>query len=127
MKITILGDERLRVDATPGPMTVEAPSAEMRYSPFHMVASGLATCVHATLSSWAENAKLDAGELAIEVGWSFAEKPHRVGRYELRLEWPGLPPERRAAAERATTLCPVHATLGHAPEIQTEIAPAGAP
>ncbi|MDQ3555750.1 MAG: OsmC family protein, partial [Gemmatimonadota bacterium] len=122
MKITILADDRLRVDAVPGPMTVEAPSAELRYSPFHMLASGLATCVYATLASWAENAKIDAAELAIEVGWSFAEKPHRVGSFSLRLEWPGLPPERHAAAERVTHLCPIHATLGNPPEIRTEIA-----
>jgi uncharacterized OsmC-like protein len=122
LKITLLAEDRLRVDPVAGPLTVEAPSAELRYSPFHMLASGLATCVYATLRSWADTAKVDAEQLAVEVAWSFAEKPHRVGHFLLRLEWPGLPPERRATAERVTHLCPIHATLGNPPEIHTEIA-----
>lgn len=122
MKITLLSEERLRLDPTPGPLTIEAESAEMTYSPFHMVASGLATCVHSVLASWAETAGLAADDLAIEVGWAFADRPHRVGSYELSLRWPSLPAERRGAAQRVAALCPVHATLHHPPAIRAEVA-----
>lgn len=121
MKITLLDDARVRFDGTPGPLTVEAPSAEMQYSPFHMLASGLATCVYSTVRSWAEHAKLDADALAVEVGWSFAEEPHRVGHFDLRLEWPGLPENRRGAAERAAGFCPVHKSFEMPTEIHTEV------
>lgn len=121
MKITLLSEERIRLEATSGPMTVAAESAETTYSPFHMVASGLATCVYSVLASWGSHAGVEPGGLVVEVGWSFAEKPHRVGSYELSLEWPGLPEERRSAAARAATLCPVHATLHHPPEIKVEV------
>lgn len=121
MKITLLSDERIRLDPVPGPMTIEAPSAEMYYSPFHMLASGLATCIFSTVASWAEHAKIPTEGLAVEVGWTFAEQPHRVGSYELHLEWPGLPPERRNAALRAASLCPVHRTLEMPTEVHTHI------
>jgi putative redox protein len=121
VKITLLSEERIRLDATPGPMTIEAESAERVYSPFHMVASGLATCVFSVLASWAETAGIDATDLVIEVGWTFAEKPHRVGRYRLQLGWPSLPEARRAAAARVAALCPIHATLHHPPEIDVEV------
>jgi hypothetical protein len=39
MKITLLSDDAIRLEPVAGPMTIEASSAEMVYSPFHMLAS----------------------------------------------------------------------------------------
>ena len=117
MKITLLSDDAVRFDPAPGPLTIEAPTAEQTYSPFHMLGSSLAVCTHSILHSWATHAKLGADDLAIEVRWTFAEHPHRVGTIDMTLEWPSLPGSRREAAKRAATLCPVHATLSHAPTI----------
>lgn len=122
MKIELLAEDRIRLSLTPGPLSVEAESPEMIYSPFHMMASGLATCIFSILQSWASNADFTADDLAIEVGWAFADGPHRVGSYGIRLEWPSLPEPRRAAALRAAALCPVHKTLEHPPAITTELA-----
>ena len=119
MKITLLSDERIRLEATAGPMTIEADTPDRMYSPFHMVASGLATCIMSVLHSWASNAKLSPDDLSIEVGWSFADAPRRVGSYEVELIWPSLPEARRTAAERATHLCPIHQTLQNPPEIRS--------
>lgn len=122
MKITLLSEDRIRLEDAAGPMTIMADSAEMSYSPFHMLASGLATCIFSVLHSWASHAKLPADRLALEVGWQFAEQPHRVGSLAVKIDWPELPDARRAAAERAASLCAVHATLTHPPEIAVEIA-----
>ena len=129
MKITLLSEESIRLEGASGPLTIEAESAEQVYSPFHMLASGLAVCTYSILTSWANNAKLDADGLAIEVGWTFAEKPHRVGDIRLIFEWPGLPQDRTEAAKRVAALCPIHATFHHAPSIAIEAAVAltGAP
>ena len=128
MKITLLSEESIRLDGPGGPLTIEAESAEQVYSPFHMLASALAVCTHSILVSWATNAKMDADDLAIDVGWSFAEKPHRVGDIHLTLAWPTLPPDRIETAKRVAALCPIHATLQHPPTISIEaaMAPAGA-
>jgi putative redox protein len=121
VKITLLSDERLRLEPTPGPMTIEAASPERAYSPFHMVGSGLATCVLSVLASWAETAGFTADDLVIEVEWTFAEKPHRIGRFALALHWPSLPEPRRGAATRVAALCPIHATLHTPPEIEVAV------
>lgn len=121
MKIILLSDERIRLEGTPGPLTIEAESADAYYSPFHMMASGLATCVYSVLGSWGSNAKIPVEDLAMEVGWEFVEDPYRVGRYEVEVIWPSLPEARRAAAERAAHLCTVHKTLEHPPEIETRV------
>ena len=129
MKIILLGEDAIRLEPDTGPMTIEALSADQSYSPFHMLASGLAYCIFSILHSWGETVKLGADDLAVEVRWSFAEEPHRVGAMAVSLEWPSLPPARTAVAQRVATLCPIHATLHHSPEItitRSGAEPAGA-
>lgn len=121
MKIRLLSDESIRVENDGGPMTVEAESASQQYSPFHMLASGLAICTYSVIHSWATHAKLDASDLAVEVAWDFAEKPHRVGSYAMRFIWPSLPEARRESALRAAKLCAAHATFQHTPEFRMEV------
>jgi len=127
VNITLLSDDAVRFDPGPGPLTIEAPSAERSYSPFHMLGSSLAVCTHSLLYSWATHAKLGADDLAVEVRWTFAEKPHRIGAIEMTLDWPSLPASRRDAATRAATLCPVHATLSHSPTLTTRVGTESAP
>lgn len=86
-----------------------------------MLASALGACELSVLSSWAEHARLDASNLALEIAWSFADAPKRVGEIEVTIVWPSLPAERRNAAIRAAHLCAVHNTLSNPPTIRTEI------
>lgn len=117
MKITLTSDTSLAFEDDHAPMSVEAPSAEHDYSPFHMMGSALAYCTFSVLRSWAEHAALDASDIRLEVSWTFAESPHRVAGYDVRIRWPALPATRKSAAARAASLCAVHATLSHPPQI----------
>lgn len=117
MKIILLGDDALRLEPIPGALTVEAATSEMSYSPFHMLASGLATCTASVLHSWATHAKLSVEDLSLAVRWRFADDPHRVSDIEVILEWPSLPANRLGAARRVAEMCTVHATLTHPPRI----------
>ena len=117
MKLTLLGEDAIRLEPTDGPMNIEALSAEQSYSPFHMVGGGLAYCTFSVLYSWASHAKLQADDLTIDVKWTFAEDPHRVGSYEVRFNWPSLPPNRLEAAKRVSEMCTIHATLHNPPTI----------
>ena len=117
MKIILLGEDAVRLEPDVGPMTIEALSADQSYSPFHMLASSLAFCTFSILHSWAGTVKLGADDLAVEVRWTFAEEPHRVGSMAMTLDWPSLPAARTAVAQRVAALCAIHATLHHPPEI----------
>jgi uncharacterized OsmC-like protein len=121
MKITLLADDAIRLEQTGEQMTIEADSADTVYSPFQMLASGLAFCTDSVMRSWASHAKLSADDLTIEVRWTFADNPHRIGNMELKILWPSLPENRVAAAERVGGLCAIHATLSHPPEIVTKV------
>ena len=121
MKITLVSDDSIRLEQDGGPMTIEAPSADVVYSAFQMLASGLAFCTDSVVRSWASNAGVAADDLTIEVSWSFADKPHRVGQMEVKLIWPSLPEQRVATAERVAALCGIHSTLTHPPLLTTKI------
>ncbi|HEY2732456.1 MAG TPA: OsmC family protein [Polyangiales bacterium] len=120
VKITLLSEESIRLEPTAGPMTIEAMSPEQSYSPFHMLAGGLAYCTFSVFYAWAEHAKLDASSLTIDVSWTFADDPHRVAGYDLRFNWPGLPANRLDAARRVAELCTVHATFTHPPAVSID-------
>ena len=121
MKITLIAEDGIRLEPIPGPMTIEAESADQLYSPFHMLASGLAFCTYSVLASWASNAKLDSDDIIVEVRWEFAEDPHRVGSIRMSVEWPSLPPQREKAASRVAEMCAMHATLMHSPVVETTV------
>lgn len=120
MKIILLSDDAIRLEPDTGPMTIEALSPEQSYSPFHMLASGLAYCTFSVMYAWATHAKLPADDLVIDVRWTFADDPHRVDRLELDFAWPSLPERRLEAAKRVAELCTIHATLTHPPTVVIE-------
>lgn len=117
MKITLLSEDSIRLEPVPGQMTIEALTAEQSFSAFHMVGSGLAYCTFSVLHAWAESAGLDSGDLTLEVSWTFAQDPQRVGRYDIRFRWPSLPARRLDAARRVAKLCTIHATFEQPPVI----------
>ena len=129
MKITLVADDAIHLDPIPGPLTIEAASEEMSYSPFHMLASALATCSFSVLHSWATHAKISVDDLSLDVRWQFGEDPHQVSDISVVMNWPSLPANRLAAAERVASLCTIHATLTHPPkiEITSATAPNAAP
>lgn len=117
MKITLTSEDSIRLEPVVGPMTIEAMSAEQSYSPFHMVASGLAYCTWSVMYAWAEHAGIPADDLTLEVAWTFAQDPQRVERYDMRFNWPSLPARRLEAAKRVAAMCTIHATFEHPPTI----------
>ena len=120
MKITLLADDAIRLEPVAGPLTIEASSAEMAYSPFHMLGSSLATCIFSVINSWATHAKIPVDDLVIDVRWTFGDEPHRVSDLAVTFDWKSLPPNRLAAARRVAELCTVHTTLHHPPHVTIE-------
>ena len=127
MKILLTGEESLRLEPTPGMLTIEAPSRDRSYSPFHMLGSALAGCTFSVLQSWASNKNIHVDDLTIEVKWKFAEGEHRVERMDARIEWPSLPAEMWPRAMRAAHVCGIHQTLTHTVEINVEAVGAQSP
>lgn len=122
MKITLTGEESLRLEATSGPLTIEAQSHDVQYSPFHMLGSALGACTLSVLQSWASNKNLGVNDLRVDVSWDFVEGQHRVGSMKVKLLWPSLSAELWPRAIRAANLCGIHNTLTRPPQITVEAA-----
>jgi uncharacterized OsmC-like protein len=122
MKITLTGEESLRVEPSSSQLTIEAPTADVQYSPFHMLGSALGACTLSVLQSWASNKNLGVNDLKVDVSWDFMEGQHRVGSIKVRLLWPSLSAELWPRAIRAANICGIHNTLTHPPQITVEAA-----
>jgi uncharacterized OsmC-like protein len=121
MKIVLLGEDAIRLEADEGPMTIEALEPDQQYSPFHMLASSLAYCTFSVMYSWASHTKQGADDLVIEVRWKFSDdEPRRVAQLDLAFDWPSLPAKKLEAAKRVAHLCTIHETLQHPAVVTTE-------
>ena len=120
MKITLTGEESLKIEPTPGPLTIEAASHDQSYSPFHMLGSALGTCACSVLQSWASNKSIGIDDLKVDVSWTFVEGEHRIGTMKVVLDWPSLSAELWPRVIRAASLCGVHKTLTHPIEISVD-------
>ena len=119
MKIILTSEDSIRLLPDEGPMTIEAPTADEQYSPFHMLGSSLAYCTFSVMYSWATHTKQSVDDLEIDVSWKFSDdEPKRVANIKLTYRWPSLPEKKREAARRVAELCTVHATLTHPPTIE---------
>jgi putative redox protein len=127
MKITLTGEESLRLEASSGPLTIESESPDQSYSPFHMLGSALGGCTFSVLQSWATNRNIDAGDLKIDISWTFVEGQHRVGSMNVKLDWPSLSAEAWPRAIRVASVCGVHQTMTHPIEITVDAVGAEAP
>ena len=127
MKITLTGEESLRIEPTSGQLTIEAASPDQSYSPFHMLGSALGTCTTTVLQSWASNKNISVDDLKVDVSWSFVEGEHRLGTMKVALTWPSLAAEMWPRVIRAASLCGVHKTFTHPVEISVDAVGVEAP
>lgn len=121
MRILLEGENALTLLPAGDTLTIESEDGEQAYSPFHMIGSALASCTFSVLHSWADYAGLQAADIRLHVAWEFGEDPHRLTNIRMNIEWPSLPDARRLAAERAASLCTVHAILTHPPKVETVV------
>ncbi len=127
MKITLTGEESLRLEPSSGPLTIESQSPDQSYSPFHMLGSALGACTLSVLQSWASNRSIAADDLRIDISWTFVEGQHRVGSMRMKLDWPSLSAEAWPKAIRVANVCGVHQTMTHPIEITVDAVGAESP
>lgn len=121
MRLILEGEQRLHLQVDGAGLDVQSVEPGLSFSPLHMLAASLATCTAAVLIGWAQRARLPWEDLSIQVEWEYVEDPYRVGRYDMTLRWPGLPPGREGAALRVAQHCTVEHTLQYPPTIDLRV------
>jgi uncharacterized OsmC-like protein len=88
-------------------------------TPTELFVASLASCVGFYARRYLARHDLDATGLSVEVSYTMATKPSRVGDVSLRLVVPaGVPEERQAALLAMAGHCTVHNTLTVSPEVR---------
>ena len=95
--------------------------AHVHFSALQMFATSLALCTASVLLGYGEQLGVGTHALRIRVRWEVDEKPRRIRRVEMDIEWPGLPTSRLAAAKRAAAHCTLHNTLQHSTTVETRV------
>lgn len=88
-----------------------------------LLMASLGSCVGSVLVYFAQRHEIDLEGMAINLDWTLAENPHRIGSIEVSVEVPHhLSEERQKTLERVAHACLIHNTLTHPPEIALRLA-----
>ena len=92
------------------------------FGALQMLAASLALCTASVLEDYATTARFHLHSLAIDVAWSYADQPYRVGDMRMTLQiGSDVPASRHKALLRAAEHCTVHSTLKHGATVETTL------
>lgn len=104
---------------------VESEAPDAHYSALPMFATSLGLCTFAVVAEYAKRFQADTADMEIDLDWDYVDDPYRIGNIDMVIRWPQVPEERLRSVERAATLCTIHNTLHHPPEISTRVVRSG--
>ena len=120
MRLILEGEQRLHLQVDGAGLDVQSVEPGLSFPPPH--AGGLACHLHGGRADRVGAARTAAvGGSLDQVEWEYVEDPYRVGRYDMTLRWPGLPPGRESAALRVAQHCTVEHTLQYPPTIDLRV------
>ncbi|MFZ5863276.1 MAG: OsmC family protein [Nitrospirota bacterium] len=128
------GGVRFEAEARGHRLAIDQPKDEggrdEGMTPLECLGVSLGSCVAYFVARFAQRHALALEALRVDVTWDYAERPHRVGRFLVRVGYRGtvdaLMRERLLAVAQG---CTVHHTLTHPPDVSVTLTdlPAEAP
>jgi uncharacterized OsmC-like protein len=118
MKLSISYKGGARYDVTSGAHTlvtdqpVEDGGGDAGMSPVELFVGSLGSCVAYFVGRYCARHRIPCEGFTVDVEWSYAEQPHRVGAVELRVNLPAtLSPEQREKLLKVAHGCTVHQSI----------------
>ncbi len=127
MRMRVSLDEGVRFTArTRGhAVTVDQPAdnggTDAGMTPPELMAASLASCVGYYVVRYCEQAGIDPGGLEIACDWEVGGEPRCIRRFEIEVDLPACPENRRKAVERVAGQCLIHHTLHGEPEVNVRL------
>jgi uncharacterized OsmC-like protein len=91
-------------------------------TPVEAMAVAVGSCVGYFVARFCQRHDLQPEALSVIVGWTYAERPHRVGALEVAIEYRGpLDDAMRDRLLKVAEGCTVHQTLAFPPEITVRL------
>ena len=87
-----------------------------------LLMASLGSCIGSVLVYFAQRHEILLEGMRIDLDWSVAEEPHRIGEIDISLALPATVPRKQyATLERVAHACLIHNTLTHPPKISLEL------
>lgn len=129
MNLTVTYKGGARYDVTSGAhmlvtdQPVEDGGGDAGMSPVELFVASLAGCVAYFVGRYCARHQILCEGFTVEVEWSYAEQPHRVGAVELRVNLPSaVTPEQREKLLKVAHGCTVHQSLAVPPKVAIQLA-----
>jgi putative redox protein len=91
-------------------------------TPVEFMGAALGSCVGVFAVDYLKRNELSTDGFRVDVEWTAASAPKRIGHYAVKVQAPAELTERqRASLTRIVHACTVHKTLEHPPEIEVEL------
>lgn len=91
-------------------------------TPPELMGAALGACVGVYAVDYLKRNDLSTEGFRVEVEWTGASAPKRIGGFEVKVHLPvDLTDRQRASLSRIVQSCTVHKTLEHPPEIQVDL------
>jgi uncharacterized OsmC-like protein len=117
-----------RFDVTSGRHTivtdqpVEDGGSDAGMSPVELFVGSLGSCVAYFVGRYCARHQIPCEGFTVDVEWSYAEQPHRVGAVELRVNLPSaVTPEQREKLLKVAHGCTVHQSLAVPPKVEINL------
>lgn len=118
MNLTVTYKGGARYDVTSGAHTlvtdqpVKDGGSDAGMSPVELFVGSLGSCVAYFVGRYCARHQISCEGFTVDVEWSYAEQPHRVGAVEITLNLPTeLTPEQREKLLKVAHGCTVHQSL----------------
>ncbi len=95
---------------------------DLGLSPIELLIASLGSCIGYYVARYCERHDISRSGLRVDLDWTDAENPHRIGAIRATIMIPSHVPEpKRAALIRVAEGCTVHHTLTHPPQIAVDL------
>jgi putative redox protein len=129
MSLTVTYQGGVRFDITSRTHTlvtdqpVEDGGADAGMSPVELFVGSLGSCVAYFVARYCKRHEIPCEGFTIDVDWSYAEQPHRIGAIALNLHLPGdLTPEQKEKLLKVAHGCTVHQSITVTPKVEINLA-----
>jgi putative redox protein len=128
MMLTVAYKSGARFDVTSGRHTIvtdqpiEDGGGDAGMSPVELFVGSLGSCVAYFVGRYCARHQIPCEGFTVDVEWSSAKQPHRVGAVELRIKLPAtLSPEQRENLLKVAHGCTVHQSLVMPPKLEINL------
>jgi putative redox protein len=126
MTVTYRGGSRFDVTSGNHVIVTDQPvkdgGNDAGMSPVELFVGSLASCVGYFVGRYCARHQIPCEGFTVDVDWSYAEQPHRVGAVELRVNLPSdLTPEQRDKLLKVAHGCTVHQSLAVPPKVDINL------